>query len=80
MQAQGLRLQAQGLRIKAAGDIAEGKEYTLASTLARQNEQYVVESTAIQQKQLDRQITRRSAANSNSGRGHPVRREHLSFS
>lgn len=57
MQATGLRLQAQGLQTKAAGDIAEGRQYGLAAGLARQNEQYIVESTAIQQKQLDRSIT-----------------------
>jgi hypothetical protein len=55
--AQGTILSAEGLQIKAAGDIAEGKEYDIAAALARQNEEYTRQSTAIQQTQLDRQIT-----------------------
>ncbi len=55
--AAGIRTQAQGLRIKAAGDIAEGEQYDLAATLARQNEAYTERSTAIQSMQLDREIT-----------------------
>jgi hypothetical protein len=54
--AAGTRLQAQGLLIKAQGDVAEGQEYDLASALARQNENYVNESAAIQSLQLDREI------------------------
>ena len=56
LSAAGLNLQASGLRIKAAGDIAEGQEYDLAAQLAERNRQYTIESTAIQQAQLERQI------------------------
>src|SRR5258708_15749852 len=55
--AAGTRTHAQGLRIKAAGDVAEGTEYDLAAALARKNEDYVKESTAIQSMQLDREIS-----------------------
>jgi hypothetical protein len=61
MQATGYQLQAQGLRIKSAGDIAEGKEYDLAGALARQNEEYVRQSTAIQQCSLIGRSRSRSA-------------------
>jgi hypothetical protein len=54
--AAGLNLQAGGLRIKAEGDIAEAQSYDLASALASANKQYTIESTTIQQAQLDRQI------------------------
>ena len=56
MQAKGLNIQAQGLRLKAQGDIAEAQSYDLASALAEKNKQYTIESTAIQQAQLDRSI------------------------
>jgi hypothetical protein len=56
LKAQGLDISAYGNLIKAQGDIAEGQEYDLSAQLARQNEQYTVESTAIQQMQLDRNI------------------------
>lgn len=52
----GLNLQAGGLRIKAQGDLAEAQQYDLAKQLAEQNKQYVIDSTVIQQAQLDRQI------------------------
>ena len=55
--AEGTELGAQELRIKAQGDTAEATGYDLASALARQNEAYVVQSTAIQESQLSRQIT-----------------------
>jgi hypothetical protein len=47
---------ASGLRIKAQGDALEGQNYDLAASLARQNEQFTEQSTAIKQTQLDRQI------------------------
>lgn len=56
MAAEGINIQAGGTRIKAQGDLAEASNYGLSAGLARQNEQYVIESEAIQQKQLDRQI------------------------
>lgn len=56
LEAAGLNLQAAGLKIKAQGDIAEGQLYDLSAKLAEQNKQYVIESTAIQQAQLERQI------------------------
>jgi len=55
--AQGTVLQAQGLRIKAQGELAEAGEYDLAAVLARQNKQYTEQSTAIQQLQLERNIS-----------------------
>lgn len=55
--AEGTRLNAAGLRIKAGGDLAEAEQYDLAAALARKNKAYTAESTAIQQSQLDRQIT-----------------------
>jgi hypothetical protein len=56
MRGTGLNIQAAGIRIKAQGDLAEASNYDLASALARQNEAYTVQSQAIQQMQLDRQI------------------------
>lgn len=47
-------LKAKGLRIKAQGDLAEASNYDLASTLAKQNEQFTETSTAIKQAQLER--------------------------
>lgn len=44
------------LRIKAQGDQVEGQNYLLASTLARQNEQYTEQFTSMQQTMADRQI------------------------
>lgn len=46
---------ASGLRIKAAGDIAEGKSYDLAATLAGENEQFTEQSTAIKEMQAQRE-------------------------
>lgn len=46
-----------GDQAKAAGDFAEATNYTLASQLATQNEQFTVQSTAIKQAQIDRQNT-----------------------
>jgi len=71
LQASGLRLTAQGTRISAAstrlsadslrtkarGDIAEADNYDLAATLARENAAYSVQSSRIQQAQLERQVT-----------------------
>ena len=48
---------AAGLRIKAQGDALEGQNYDLAAVLAKQNEQFTEQSTAIKQTELDRQIT-----------------------
>lgn len=56
MRAEGLNLNASGLRIKAQGDLAEATNYDRAAGLARENEQYIVQSQRIQQLQLDRQI------------------------
>ena len=50
-------ISAQGTRLKATGDLAEAQQYTLAQTLAQQNEQYTAQSTAIQQAQLERNTT-----------------------
>jgi hypothetical protein len=47
---------AAGLRLKAQGDELEGQNYGLASTLAEQNEQFTVQSTAIKEAQLQRQV------------------------
>jgi hypothetical protein len=55
--AQGTRLSAEGLRIKAQGDLAEAGNYDIAAGLATENEAYTEQSTRIQQKQLDRQVT-----------------------
>lgn len=56
LSASGLNLQASGLRIKAQGDLAESQQYDLAAKLAEKNKQYTIESTAIQQAQLERSI------------------------
>ncbi len=50
-------LKAEALQLKAKGDLAEAEQYGLASTLARQNEQFTKTSTAIQQAQQDRATT-----------------------
>lgn len=47
---------AQGDQAKAQGDILEGQNYTLAATLAGQNEQFAETSTEIKQAQADRQL------------------------
>lgn len=44
------------LKLKAQGDLVEGQNYTLAADLARKNEKYTEESTAIKQTMADRQI------------------------
>lgn len=56
LNASSLNLQASGLRLKAQGDIAESQQYDLAAALAAQNKQYTIESTVIQQAQLERQV------------------------
>lgn len=50
-------LSAEGLKLKAQGDLAEAGQYDLASTLAKQNEQFTEQSTAIQQAQQQRSTT-----------------------
>lgn len=45
-----------GDKAKAQGDFIEAKDYSLASDLATQNEQFAETSTAIKQAQLDRSI------------------------
>jgi hypothetical protein len=45
---------AQGLRIKAQGDALEGENYDEAAVLAKQNEQFTEQSTAIKLQQIDR--------------------------
>jgi hypothetical protein len=47
---------SKGYSAKAKGDVFEQQNYQLAAKLAKQNEAYTVESTAIKQAQLDRQI------------------------
>jgi hypothetical protein len=47
---------ASGDRAKAQGDFIEAQDYTLASDLATQNEQFAATSTAIKQAQQDRQL------------------------
>lgn len=57
LKAKGLNLQASGLRIKAQGDLAEASEYDLAGNLAKQNEAFTEQSTAIKKMQQDRANT-----------------------
>lgn len=45
-----------GHSVKAKGDEIEAQNYDLASSLAEQNRDYTIQSTAIKQMQLDRQI------------------------
>lgn len=51
------RAKATGLRYKAQGDVLEGQNYDLASTLAQQNEKFAETSTSIKLQQIDRQNT-----------------------
>lgn len=44
------------LRLKAQGDWVEGQNYTDAATLAKQNEEFTEQSTAVKQVMADRQI------------------------
>lgn len=53
---QGADIKAQGLRIKAHGDLAEASNYELAAGLARKEEDFTVQSTAIQAMQADRKL------------------------
>ena len=46
---------ASQLRLKAAGDISEAQNFDLASGLAKQNEQFTEQSTAIKEVQQQRQ-------------------------
>ena len=48
---------ATGLRLKASGARIEGENYDLAATLAKQNEQFTEQSTAVKQVMADRQIS-----------------------
>lgn len=50
-------LKAQALDLKAKGDLAESKQYDLASSLALQNEQFTKTSTEIQEAQSTRNTT-----------------------
>lgn len=45
---------AAGLRLKAQGDLVEAGNYDLASTLAKQNEKFTEQSTAVKQTMADR--------------------------
>lgn len=56
LQARGTRIQAEGSLLTARGDITEAENYDTAAALARTNEQFVKESTAVQQVQADRQL------------------------
>lgn len=71
LKAKGLNLNAQGLRLKATGDLAEGQEYDLASSLAAKNVDYTKQSTAIQVAQQERntmlQIGGQTAAQAGAG-------------
>ncbi len=55
--AQGFDLSALANEQRAKGDEAEAEQYGLALGLATQNERFTAQSTAIQQYQLDRQLT-----------------------
>jgi hypothetical protein len=46
---------AAGLRLKAQGDLVEAGNYDLASTLAKQNEQFTEQSTAVKETMAQRQ-------------------------
>lgn len=56
LKAKGLNIDAEGDRIKAQGDLAEGQNYDLASSLATANEKFTEQSTAIKEIQNQRQI------------------------
>ncbi len=43
-------------QLKAQGDIVEGQNYTLAAALAGQNEEFTVQSTAVQEAQTARRM------------------------
>lgn len=66
---------AAGLRLKSHGDLAEADNYDLAATLAKQNEEFTKQSTAIKDVQAQRQIylglgdTSASVAGSGFGEG-----------
>jgi hypothetical protein len=47
---------AAGLNLKAAGDRVEAGNYDLAATLAKQNEQFTEQSTAVKETMAQRQI------------------------
>lgn len=47
---------ASGLRLKARGSEVEGENYDLAAQLAKQNEEFSRESTAVKQTMADRQM------------------------
>jgi hypothetical protein len=57
LQADSQRINAQGDRLKAQGDLAESTEYDEAGALAKQNEAFTTQSTAIKEAQNNRQIT-----------------------
>jgi hypothetical protein len=45
-----------GLKVKAEGERIEGQEYDLAASLAKQNEQFTEEATAVKEQMLQRSI------------------------
>ena len=53
---------AKAAKAKAAYDVTEGQEYTLASQLASQNEQFTQMSTAIKDAQTAREIAKSEGA------------------
>lgn len=55
--AQGTEITAESLDTQAGGNLAESQNYDLAAQLADANAAYTVQSTAIQEQQLQRQIT-----------------------
>jgi hypothetical protein len=57
LKAQGLNIDAEGNIIKAQGDLAEGQNYDLAASLAEQNKQFTIQSTAIKELQIQRQTS-----------------------
>lgn len=47
---------AKGLRLKAAGSLVEGENYDLAADLARRNEEFTEQSTAVKLMMADRKL------------------------
>src|SRR5690348_2867807 len=56
LQAAGMRINAEGMRLTASGDRTEAQNYDLATTLAKQNDEFEKQSVAIKQTQAQRQI------------------------
>lgn len=52
----GSQATAGGLRLKAKGSDVEGDNYSLAATLAKQNEEFSMQSTAVKKTMAERQL------------------------